>query len=248
MMNHEYNRRQFLRGASGLMGGIFAARVAGLFPEAQPALAQGGNPVSVERPPTQVDVGELYGGFLLLPDGAPIPDFVQTSRFGVPIFCGVGHSETEPTVTSRLFNTAEELAEYITFPIYTFQVLSNDLHLLGANLIEHETGEVYAISVDFQSYNQEIEDLETTVSIWAYPDPLKPQPLWSIAPVEPGRLAVIPEKVDFLLPTPGVLYRLPKGFVFHWIEDEILYTLIAEHTQALERIQQELLMSLKRLA
>lgn len=99
--------------------------------------------------------------------------------------------------------------------------------MAGAKLIRHETGEVFAAVVDFQSQNRRSRDLETTVSIWAQPEFPRPFPLWSSDPVEPGGPAVILEKVSFL-PSPGVMVATPQGAVFHWIKDDILCTLIAE--------------------
>jgi len=128
---------------------------------------------------------------------------------------------------SKSLSTAADLAKEVDFPVYTFSKLPEGLRPIGANLIRHKTGEVFATSVDFQSYNKETDGWETRVSIWAQPDFPRPFPLWSSDSVEPGGLAVVLEKVDFL-PSPGIMVATQQGYVFHWIEKDVLYTLIAE--------------------
>lgn len=179
--------------------------------------------------PQTSSLGEFYAGFLLLPDGAPVPPTVEYPKRGIPTFCGVdaGRDGLEPTAVIKSFSTAAELAQEVTFPIYALSKLPYGLRSAGANLIQHETGEVFAAVVNFQSHSSRSEDWETTVSIWAQPEFPRPFPLWSSDPVEPGGPAVILEKVDFL-PSPGVMVATLRGAVFHWIKHNILYTLIAE--------------------
>jgi len=179
--------------------------------------------------PRTSQLGEFYAGFLLLPDGAPVPPTVKYPERGMPTFCGVGAGRDGPESTAviKSFSTVTDLAREVAFPLYTLSKLSEELHLAGANLIQHKTGEVFAAVVDFQSHNRRSGDWETTVSIWAQPEFPRPFPLWSSDAVEPDGPAVILEKVDFL-PSPGVIVATPQGAVFHWINDDVLYTLIAE--------------------
>ncbi len=173
-------------------------------------------------------VGELYAGFLLLPDGAPVPPIVKYPERGVPTFCGVGAGRNGPTAITRSFSAVGELAREVSFPIYTPGKLPEGLRLARASLIQHETGEIFAAVVDFQSRESSSDDdWETTVSVWAQPEFPRPFPLWSSQPVERGGPAVILAKVDFL-PSPGIMVVTRKGAVFHWIRNDILYTLIAE--------------------
>jgi len=174
-------------------------------------------------------IGELYAGFLLLPDGAPVPPTVKYPERGVPTFCGVGagRDSLEPTPVIRSFSAVTDLTQEVNFPVYTLSKLPEGLHLAGANLIQHKTGEIFAAVIDFQSRHRHSGDWETTVSIWAQPEFPRPFPLWSSKPVEPGGPAVILEKVGFL-PSPGVMVTDQQGAVFHWIENGVLYTLRAE--------------------
>ncbi|MEJ5308603.1 MAG: hypothetical protein WHX52_02420 [Anaerolineae bacterium] len=175
---------------------------------------------------TALPLGEVYAGFVLLPEGSPVPAYVQYPKSGIPTFCGVGEGAS-PTAVSKPFRTVEETAKKVNFSLYTFGSLPENLRLTGAHLLEHSTGEVFAVLIDFQSYNKCSKNWQTTVSIWAQPEFPKPFPLWSSMPVEPDGPAVVPQKVDFL-PSPGIMVATRQGAVFHWIRDDVLYTFIAE--------------------
>lgn len=174
-------------------------------------------------------VGELYGGFLLLPDGAPVPPIVKYPARGIPIVCGagVGRGGPNPTAVSKELDTATDLANEVDFPVYTLEERAKELRPSGAKLIKYETGEIFAAAVDFQSYSKQAARWETTASIWAQPDFPRPFPLWASDPVEPGGPAVVLEKMD-VLPSLGIMVATRRGYVFHWIRQDILYALVAE--------------------
>lgn len=176
---------------------------------------------------------EEYAGFLLLPEGTPVPSFVRYPERGIPVFCGLGDAEI--TAVSQSLTGAEDLVKELGFAVYTFRELPKGLRPIGANLIRYKTGEVYAASVNFGSFDQSDYN-RGTVSITAQPDFPRPFPLRSYAPVEPGGPAVILQKVGFL-PSPGIMIATHKGYVFYWIERDILYTLSAEHSPSREEIQ-----------
>lgn len=142
--------------------------------------------------PQTSSVGEIYAGFLLLPDGAPVLSNVKHPERGMPTFCGVGAGRGGPVPTAviRSFSTAAEVAREVDFPIYTFSKLPDRLRPAGAKLIRHETGEVFAVVVDFQPHNGRSGDWETTVSIWAQPEFPRPFPLWSSDTVKRGCYAL----------------------------------------------------------
>lgn len=178
---------------------------------------------------TTSSLGESYAGFLLLPDRAITPSSVKYPKRGIPTFCGVGvgRGGPAPTAVSRSFRAVGEIASEVSFPLYTFSKLPENLRPADAHLIAHDTGEVFAVLADFEAYNKHSGNWETTVSIWAHPEFPRPFPLWSSEPVEPDGPAVVPEKVNFL-PSPGVMVTTQQGAVFHWIRNDVLYTLIAE--------------------
>lgn len=224
-MSQASSRRQFLKGAIGILGGTVAARIAGLFPEIQLQAIE--TTVSVTQLPTQLEVGELYAGFLLLSDGLPIPAFVVYPQLGPPVICGAGQANPELTGYGTLYSTPEDVATTADLPIYSLDGLPAELRSRGGNVIRYNTGEVYAVSVDFELFNTEVGLWETVISIWAQPNFPRPYPLWSSEPVEPDGPAVVLEKVS-LLPTPGIRTRTQHGDVFYWIQNDILFTLIQE--------------------
>jgi hypothetical protein len=179
--------------------------------------------------PQRSSTGEQYAGFLLLPDGASVPPIIKYPEHGIPIVCGVGAGRggPKPTAVGRSFSTAADLAKEIDFPVYAINNLPRQIRPFGVNLIEHKTGEAFAASIDFQVYDEHKDTWETAMSIWSQSDFPRPFPLWSSDPVEPGGPAVVLEKVDFL-PSPGIMVTTRRGYVFHWIENDVLYTLITE--------------------
>jgi hypothetical protein len=236
-MKEPSSRRQFLRGAFGILGSGIAVRIAKFFPEAQAVFAQeGSQSITPAQPLAQLVEGELYADFLLLPEGAALPDFVTPPRLGIPIVCSVGIGGPAPTAISESLHTAEELASEVDIPIYTFNPVPEGLQPVGASLIRHETGELYMVTIGFQSYQEETNEWETTVHFSGYPDVPKPFPLWESTPVEPGGPAIILEKVDFL-PSPGILVATQRGHVLHWIENGVFYMLVVEHTTSRDAIQ-----------
>lgn len=234
-MKHDISRRGFLRGTLlGSLGAVVTARIGWLFPESQRKFIRPSstNPSDVALQASTE--GELYAGFLLLPDGAPLPAFVRPPQIGIPIFCGVGVGKggPRPTAVTSSLKTVTDLQSETDFPIYTFGKLSQEFQPGAVNLIKHTTGEIYAASVIFESIHQDRQS-QGIVSITTQPDFPRPFPLWSCSPVEPDGPAVILEKVDFL-PSPGIVVATLLGFVFHWIEKDVLYTLLAEYNPSRE--------------
>lgn len=234
-MKRNISRRGFLRGTLfGSIGAIFVDRMGWLFPEQQRRM------VSLPRVSTsnalvqQSAEGELYAGFLLLPEGASIPAFVRPPEMGIPIFCGVGvgRGGPRPTAMSKSLSTVADLKKEVGFPIYTLGGAFRGLDPSAVNLIKHETGEIYAASVIFESIDKDRQSSEI-VSITAHPDFSRPFPLWSCNPVEPDGPVIILEKVD-LLPSAGILVATLQGYVFQWIEKDILYTFLAENNPTRE--------------
>lgn len=234
-MNQKSDRRQFLKGVVGGLGGILAARLSGIFPEIHPLFAKTTHESIPSQRPTSSsnieDIGELYSGFVLLSEGMPIPNYVKASKFGVPVVCGIGANEggAVATAVTEFYSNVADLKKVIDLPVYTLDPFPDGFQPLGAMALKHQTGEIFAISIDFQTYNEKTDGLETTVSIWAYPDFPQPFPLWSAEPLEANGASITLEKVDFL-PMPGILVATAMGYVCHWIADGILYCLIAENS------------------
>lgn len=228
-MNQKGSRRQFIKGVLGGLGGIIAARLGGFFPEVRPLLAKRIEADRVPSPilPSQLDVGELYAGFLLLQEGIPLPDFIVCPEAGPPIICGVGQEKPELTGQGILYPTLEEVINGVDFPVYTLAYLPSELRLRGGSVIRYTTGEIYSASIDFEVFNPKVDLWETRVSIWAQPDFCTPYPLWFSSPAEAGEPSIVLEKVNFL-PVPGIKAKVQQGAVYYWIENNTLFTLIQE--------------------
>ncbi len=177
--------------------------------------------VAEAEPP---EVGELYAGFVLLPEGTPTPSFVLPSRHGIPRFEGA--TPGAGAITTEL-GSAEELAAKIAVPVYTLSQLPTGLRAAGATLIQHPSGEVFGAWVGFESYVPHLKTWACTVDVWVQPD--FPQPLPLIIPrrlAESDQGAV--QKVDFL-PAPGIAIRGVHDTVFHWISRGIYYRLRTDY-------------------
>lgn len=110
-------RRKLLKGAGAVVAGA--------------ALSQLANPVSAQSPvPTTSSATsaiEEYAGFILLPEGALLPAFVQPPKLGAPIMCGANdeHSAVDrPTVQISELASVNDLATQSGFP-----VLPSAIHL-----------------------------------------------------------------------------------------------------------------------
>ncbi|VAW31353.1 hypothetical protein MNBD_CHLOROFLEXI01-169, partial [hydrothermal vent metagenome] len=71
------------------------------------------------------ELGEIYNGFLLLPDGVIAYDFVQPPKRGTPIVCGtgIGRGGPEPEVTTVVVEDADSLETLTDIPFYTISPL-----------------------------------------------------------------------------------------------------------------------------
>lgn len=183
----------------------------------------------VEDSIQQDQIGELYADFLLLPEGAAVPNFVQYSKAPMPRLCGVGieNKEARPDAVVHFFETHEEMAHKIDFPIYYLSPLPDDLRQGKAFSLSFDNGELHSLSMGYEAFNKETQYWENIVSFWMFKQFPRPFPLWIEDPVEVGGPSVFYEKVDFL-PAPGIKVRTQEGFVFYWVEKDVLCTLTLE--------------------
>lgn len=165
-------------------------------------------------------VGEIYAGFLLLPDESPVPSTVTPAKFGVPIMCTQGGASVTAIVT--YFDTHKDVQKRSQMQLYTFGNMPVNLQPAGGQVIEHEFGPIFGAETFFQSS-------QGSARLWAQSDFTRPFPMWS-GPNSAGA-AVQLDKVDFLL-TPGLRVTAPLGYVFYWIARDVLYRLTIEKTIA----------------
>jgi hypothetical protein len=171
---------------------------------------------------------ELYGQFLLLPEGMPVPAFVEDYKFGIPTMCGMADETTaekgqppkDPiTAVYSDLDSAASLSIQAGLPVYTLDKLPAGIVPSGVDLIQHKTGQLFGGDVRFEAYDEQEDTWYTAINISVQADFPKPFPLWSSTPLEPDGLATVLEKVDFTPGHHGILVRTPQGFALHWIHE-----------------------------
>lgn len=177
-------------------------------------------------------IGDIYAGFLILPDGAPVPSIVKAPQLGFPNECGVGLVSDVPEhlFTTQEFRTLEEFIGDTKLSVYSLEELPKDMRLGSISCIKTIKGDVYLVSLGYETYLAERDIWQCTIWMLAQMDFPRPVPIWHSEPVEPNGPAVIPEKVDFL-PTPGILVKTQNGCVCHWIDNDIYFTLVIQDIQ-----------------
>lgn len=194
--------------------------------------------------------GELYAGFVLLPEDAPIPSFVQCAP--APILCQVDNEHDPVVMTHRGetigFDSIEELISNVSFRTYVPTLLPADMTFIHGQIIRFvQSRKVFEASMNFGFP----DNRQPLVSVSARPVFPRPYPVWPVhsPPVyesqtwpEQDDIVVSPEKVGFT-PAPGLMLPTADGHLLHWIRQNILYTLIVEHDRrrdAVEDIAQSL--------
>lgn len=150
-------------------------------------------------------------GFLLLQEGELPPADVRYPRLSA----GPG--------ISRSFDSASELAERTTFPVYALETLPIGHRSGRATLQLRRNGEIRAASVAYQSFDEDIGAWVNTVSVSMRRGIPTPFPLWpardsSVDPLS----SVHPERASFL-PKPGFRTSHRRGHTYLWIESATLY-------------------------
>lgn len=211
------SRRSFVKALAAVGGALLLPldRLAG----------RGSAPAALAQEPA---VGELYAGFVLLPENALVPAFVKPARLGIPKFSADGAAASRSgAVITKLLSTAKELAAASELRLYEFTMLPDGVHLSQAVLCLHPSGEVYSATLNYLSCPAVAGSWGFVASISAEPDFPRPFPIRLSRPLEPAALGVIPEKVD-CLPCPGIALPTCGGYFYQWIENDVHYTAILE--------------------
>lgn len=225
MSTENKSRRQFLQGVVAGLGIFMAGPIGRFFPESQPILSRSFTNTKQAMPSLdQSRVGELYAGFLLLPNTTSIPDFIQCVP--API---LGQVDNSYDLTYRgetvWFENVKELISYLHFPIYVPATLPTNIEFINSYVIQFAgSGDIFEAVVNFGAKNT-----EHVISMQARPTYPQPYPIWPVQLSSAHNKEVIqPEKVTFL-PQLGISQPSISGHIFHWIEQDVLYTLVAEH-------------------
>lgn len=183
--------------------------------------------------PSFTEIGELYGGFVLLPDGAPEPADL-TTYLGFPNPCGAvelggkEHAQASDAVEVKL-SDAKSLAMQSGFPLYTLRTIPSGLSFPTSRLIKHGSGDVHGSDLSYKAFDSRFNTVFTAISITAQKGFPRPYPLWYQSPVEENGPSIILEKVAYVPGGEGILINTPVGFDLHWIQYDILYSLSLEH-------------------
>ncbi len=181
--------------------------------------------------------GELYAGFLLLPAYAPVPSFVEPPRLGKPVFGDTAQGANVDRAATTYVESEQLIPREIGAPFYTFADLPAVFHPGRPILVRHSSGEPYRAVAGFLQRRQGADHDECTVSIDTLLQIPKPFPFWSAPPGARGTPLGIPEKVDFL-PSPGIAVQSALGYLFLWIERDILYSVRVEYGCTFEEARQ----------
>jgi hypothetical protein len=137
-----WSRRRLLTGV-GLLAGALMVPVAKLRRSTAPPVSGAAAQPS----------GELYAGFLLLPEDAPVPPTVgYRGRNATPIMEELPGGPRGTAVTSA-FVTAAALRAQVPFPLYTLRIVTASVRVSPNQgfLVKHTSGPIYEASVLYES-------------------------------------------------------------------------------------------------
>jgi len=189
--------------------------------------------------PKIADIGELYGGFVLLPDGAHLPIDVSDDYKGFPNPCGVvepgGSEHTQPSDAVQVDLTDARLfSEMAGVPVYGLKGLPQGLTSVRASIVKDGTGEVHGGYLSYNAVDARNKVNFAAVTIAVERGFPHPYPLWSAKAVEEGGPSIELEKVDYVPGGQGILIRTTPGFDMLWIANDVLHHLSAENIQGIE--------------
>lgn len=181
--------------------------------------------------------GELYEGFVLLDEDAPIPFFVQEAP--CPILGEIDESVAPELDAYRgnalWFDNIESLKDNIDFRIFVPGSLPHRMTFLQGYVLRFAgTGEVWEARLDFGFE----DNREPLISLSARPIFARPYPVWPILTypkkeagdyiLDDEYIVKKPEKVVFT-PRRGIMLPTDRGFMMQWIKKDVLYTMFMEY-------------------
>ncbi len=207
-MNWHTTRRRFLAAAGTAVAGL-----AGVLSWAK----EGANPLGTS---TAEGAGaDMYGGFLLLGYGAPVPSWVQSPREGAPILEGLPGGPL-PTGQGEHYGTFSATASAAGFPLYCLSAVPAGISAGGGGLIRRLSGTVFAAGAAYRD-----ADGNPVIRIEGMPQFPIPYPLHPAGNPDAG---VVAWEKTTSLPTSGVVISAGDGFTAMWIERGILWRISSE--------------------
>lgn len=159
----------------------------------------------------QTQAGELYAGFLLLPEGAPpVPMSANPPPAGTaPLIMEQLPGGPQPTAVLKQFSAAQDLAKAVSFPIYTLQQAPAGTRPGSAWLESVASGPIFSASVSFQSYDAQHGIWLDNVSVAAFPNSPSPYPFRLSSGQPIGNKLVAPQPLK--APPPPAPPPAPPG-------------------------------------
>lgn len=223
-MKQQNDRRQFLKDTLSTLGGIFLGRIGKPFPLHKQTFVNASEQEHLIFPE-----GEFYEGFLLLPEGATIPDFVRQGR-SINL-CQTDHNDSDLVGETLKFINLEQMRDFVSFPLFTLKELPPGVEFLSANIDRYiQSGEIWKASIYFGIE----DDYSQLISLHARPEYHLPFPVWPVHyPDTHDADSISPEK---LYTSQKSILLLPtvSGNLLQWIEQDILYSLAVEHNNSRE--------------
>lgn len=171
--------------------------------------------------------GEIYEGFVLLPADAELPPFIVPSKIKKP------KEKGKSSIIYKEFNSIEDIRRHLKKPIYVIDEAKRKANFVGGNMFGYFDKEIFGMSLGFRDPISTPLTEDANISIWARYDFPHPYPLWNEAPTDDDHSGYVLEKVDYL-PTPGVKFVTYLGFTFCWIERNTLFMLILENSPTID--------------
>lgn len=224
-MRQQSNRRQFLKNTLSAFGVIFLGRIHKSFPQYTQIFAH-----ADEQMHLRLQESEFYEGFLILPEEAPIPDFVQRGR-GINL-CQADVLDDPALVGETVkFSSPEEMQDFVSFPLFTLNELPIGIEFVSAYVDRYvQSSEIWRASVYFGAGS----DYSQLISIHARPEYHRPFPVWPVRYPDAHDVgAISPEKISTSQRS-IVLLPSVSGNLLQWIEQDILYSLVVEHDKSRE--------------
>lgn len=185
--------------------------------------------------------GELYAGFVLLPLGSHVPEFVKTVSY--PILGELAEKEERDLLenSNRVdplpFDHIDNLRENLTFPIFIPGLLPDKVTFLQGSILKFsQSGEIWETCIDYGF--QDVQ--EPIIRVSARPIIPRPYPVWSYIAIpqklegefilDEEYIIKYPQKIDFT-PQKGLLFESSQGYMLQWIMDDVLYTASMDYVE-----------------
>lgn len=167
----------------------------------------------LESPPN----AEVYEGFLILPEGAQIPDFVVPKSMSLPHRKGV----------TTTFDSLNALSTRLGQSVYLPKVMPENDQPSRIMAAQYENGDIFDIYLTYETPDAETDASLATRILRIAPVFYWPNPVFYTPAEHPDEIRVVVDKVSFL-PSAGLRVTTVEGFVYHWFSDDLLYTFVVD--------------------